>query len=116
MNLQSQYALQNNQYPKTISKVTDVLTNHKWDDSYKVLLMKKREQNTNNGKNDEIKNKPGGAPLAQTIPSGPIHPKVITCFCCREKAITLQTVRRRIQSPEMIGILELGVVRVPEEQ
>ena len=33
-NLQSQYALQNNQYPKTVSKMTDVLTNHQWDEKY----------------------------------------------------------------------------------
>ena len=34
--LQSQYVLQNNQYPKTSSKTTDVLTNHQWDDKYRI--------------------------------------------------------------------------------
>ena len=41
-NLQSQYALQNDQYPKTISKVTDVLTNHQWDNNYQELDKKIR--------------------------------------------------------------------------
>ena len=69
--LHSQYALQNNQYPKTISKVMDVLTNHQWDDGYKTLVMKKREQNIVNDKNNDGKNDPGGTSLAQTNPTGP---------------------------------------------
>ena len=31
-NIQSQYALVNNQYPKSIMKMMDALTNHQWDD------------------------------------------------------------------------------------
>ena len=49
-NLQSQYALQNDQYPKTISKVTDVLTNHQWDDDYQEIDKKIRESQRNNNK------------------------------------------------------------------
>ena len=53
--LQSQYALQNNQYPKTVSKTTDVLTNHQWHDKYKLAEKQKKEKHNNNytKKNDD---------------------------------------------------------------
>ena len=31
-NLQSQYALGNNQFPETVTKMTDVMANHQWDE------------------------------------------------------------------------------------
>ena len=40
-NLQSQ---SNDQYPATVSKVTDVLTNHSWDDVWTVANKKRKEQ------------------------------------------------------------------------
>ena len=45
-NLQAQYALQNNQYPKTISTMTDVLTNHQWDDKYKAEIKQKKDSSS----------------------------------------------------------------------
>ena len=61
----------------------DVLTNHQWDDGYETLVVKKREQyNTNNDKNNESENDPGGTSLAQMNPTGYAYPKVLTCFCC----------------------------------
>ena len=42
-NLQTQYALGNDQYLRTMSKVIDVLTNHSWDDSQKLVDKTKKE-------------------------------------------------------------------------
>ena len=37
-NLQSQYALGNNQYPGNMTKITHVLTNNSWGDKYKYKI------------------------------------------------------------------------------
>ena len=42
-NLQSQFTLQNNQYPKSINKTTYILTNHQWDDKYKFVRIENSE-------------------------------------------------------------------------
>ena len=42
-NLQEQYALGNNQYPKTINTSMDILINHKWDLEHKEHLNKKKQ-------------------------------------------------------------------------
>jgi hypothetical protein len=83
-NLQSQYALQNDQYPKTISKVTDVLTNHQCDDSYQEIDKKLRESRRNNNRNtNESENK---SSLAQTsVCANEINVEEIKCFCCVER-------------------------------
>ena len=88
-NLQSQYALQNNQYPKTISTMTDVLTNHQWDDKYDKVRteMKQKKASSNShsgseGSNNDDDNQDGKS-LAQKSPDG--TDKVIKCFCCGEK-------------------------------
>ena len=46
--LQSQYALRNDQYPRTISLTADVMTNHQWDDKYRETD-KKRKENSGGG-------------------------------------------------------------------
>ena len=46
--LQSQYALRNDQYPRTISLTADVMTNHQWDDKYRETN-KKRKENSGGG-------------------------------------------------------------------
>ena len=52
-NFRSQYSLGNNQYPDTITKAADALTNHQWDEAFAADKKKRREQkrdkcNTNN--------------------------------------------------------------------
>ena len=44
----TQYALNNNQYCKTINSAVDVLTNHSWDDTYYENKKKRRQQQNNN--------------------------------------------------------------------
>ena len=43
-NLKEQYALGNDQYPKTLDKGTDALNNHIWDPSYKKDINNKKKQ------------------------------------------------------------------------
>ncbi len=43
-NLQTQLALKNDQYPKKLSEVTDVLQAHVWDPAYNENLKKKKKQ------------------------------------------------------------------------
>ena len=45
-NLQSQHTLGNDQCPSTVSEVTDVSTNHTWDDAHAAALKKRKEQPT----------------------------------------------------------------------
>ena len=47
-NLQSQYALRNDQFPRTVSLTADVLTNHQWDDKYRITDKKKKEHSGGN--------------------------------------------------------------------
>jgi hypothetical protein len=88
-NLQSQYALGNDQYPATVSKVTDVLTNHSWDEAYAAATKKRRESSP--GKNTSTAATPGtndteeGAVLAMTKEEKEKKRKNATCFCCGEK-------------------------------
>ena len=85
-NLQSQYALQNNQYPKSISKTTDVLTNHKWDDKYKLLEKKNGENSSNSSQHIKTDNDDNKRSLAQTSGcANEINVEELTCFCCGEK-------------------------------
>ena len=43
-NFQTQYALNNDQYPKTATAVSDVLSSHQWDPTYKESQKRKKEQ------------------------------------------------------------------------
>ena len=59
-NFQMQYSLVNNQYPKTMVKAVDILTNHQWDATYKESQKAKRKtkednknKNNNNTKAEE---------------------------------------------------------------
>ena len=66
--------------------MTDVLTNHQWDDKYKAADKKKKENNNSNGGRNTSDSNQDGKSLAQTV-TPPIEKNkdYITCFCCREK-------------------------------
>jgi hypothetical protein len=81
-NLQLQYALRNNQYPKTISTTTDVLTNHQWDDKYRVTDKKKKEQST--GGNRSMGNEKEEKLLVQAGKKTGKELAKVQCFCCGE--------------------------------
>ena len=79
-NFRTQYSLGNNQYCVSISKGSNVLTNHVWDATYKESMKKRKAQhdeaknhrsdNNNNNDNDDNKEKS----FAQK--------KNPTCYCC----------------------------------
>jgi hypothetical protein len=84
-NLQSQFALGNDQYPATVSKVTDVLTNHSWDEAYNAASKKRRESGGDNNKNKTTDTVPKeGAILAMTQEEKKKKLEQATCFCCGE--------------------------------
>ena len=84
--LQSQYALQNNQYPKTVSKVTDVLTNHQWDDSYQTQEKKIKDNRRNSSQNNITNDDTNKKSLAQTSGrNSKVKAEDVRCFCYGEK-------------------------------
>ena len=104
--LQSQYALQNNQYLKTVSKTTDALTNHQWDDKYKLAEKQKKEKNNNNynytKKNDD-KNQDGKS-LTQTTEA---VRNDITCFCCGEKGHFSNHCKKSSTTPQENWVIKI---------
>ena len=83
-NFRSQYSLGNNQYPDTITKAADALTNHQWDEAYAIDQKKRREQkrdrrNANNGQDEETKSED------QTGSSFKQQGGEIICYCCGKK-------------------------------
>ena len=74
--ISSQFSLGNNQYPKTISAATDVLSNHKIDPKFYENQKKSRERS----KKDRAANKEDGeaASFAQ-------QKRDQTCYCCGKK-------------------------------
>ena len=50
--LSSQCRLSDNQCPKTIESVTNVLNNHGWDDGWKEKKQKKKQRNKSQKDND----------------------------------------------------------------
>ncbi len=67
-NFQTQFALKNDQMPRTISAMTDVLQAHAWDATYNETLKQKKKQ-----KEDERKKEEEAKSLEQ---------KTVKCFCC----------------------------------
>ena len=80
-NLKEQYALGNDQYPKTLRKAVDALSNHKWDDAWFTHLEKQKNKrkssnnNTTSEQKDDSKTDGGGRQFTQKR-------KEKTCYCC----------------------------------
>ena len=73
--------------------MTDVLTNHSWDDTYKTTDKKKKDQKNNGPKQPETKTtkEESGTSLTQKEkPTAAFRPSEtpierITCYCCGDK-------------------------------
>ena len=50
--LRSQFTLDNDQYPRDMTKGNKVLGNHKWDDTYKEHVKKQKQKNNSNNNNN----------------------------------------------------------------
>ena len=69
----SQFSMGNDQYPQTLSKATDILSNHKYDNA------KEQKKKPNQPRNDE---QSGGTP--GTIETSFTQGNARTCYCCGE--------------------------------
>ena len=80
-NFRTQYSLGNNQYPDTLTKAADVLTNHPWDVTYKVSMKRKKSQLEDSKKKAELKkeddkqNETSGTSFGQ-------QKTEVKCYCC----------------------------------
>ena len=73
-NLNQQFSLRNNQYPKTITEANSVLNNHKFDTIYIKTRNSNRTNNTKD-KQSEIENNEESLSLTFTQIEG-------KCYCC----------------------------------
>jgi hypothetical protein len=89
----SQYSLGNDQYPKTITTATDVLSDHKLDQRYwdnqKKNRDRSRDERNNNNNNEESGN---ATSFAQ-------HEREMTCYCCGKKGHLSTTCDKRNAIP-----------------
>jgi hypothetical protein len=74
----SQYLLGNDQYPKTITRATDVLSNHKIDQRYYDTQKKNRKRLRDEQPRSEANSNPTS--FAQREPQ-----QELTCYCCGKK-------------------------------
>ena len=71
--------MQNNQYPKTITAATDILSNHRFDNS--GVLNKKKWSQTKKNEDGTSTNKEDGTKETSFAQTG----KDKTCYCCGKK-------------------------------
>jgi hypothetical protein len=77
--LVSQFSMQNNQYPKSITAPTSILSNHRLDNS--GVLNKKKWFQSKKNEDETPKNKEDGSKETSFAQAG----KDKTCYCCRKK-------------------------------
>ena len=66
--------------------MTDVLTNHQWDDSYQAQEKKIKENRRNSSQNNITNDDTAEKLLAQTSGrNSEVKAEDVRCFCCREK-------------------------------
>jgi len=78
--LMSQYSLGNDQYPKTLTQATDVLSNHRIDGKYYEIREKKRQEQKNQDK--ATKEEP------EETKSASFAQKPIICYVCGKSGHT----------------------------
>lgn len=83
--LNNQYALGNKQWPSSCSAMTDVMTNHRWDDKYNQVNQKMREKNNQSQESQGYSNSNNddkGQSLAQSDKKRDLPTR---CFKCGEE-------------------------------
>ena len=83
--LRSQYSKETDQYPRTLSKAIDVLSNHQFDPKYYESQKKKRE-------NQQSSDTPKTTSFAQTK-------KDVICYCCGKKGHVSPKCNKRDEIP-----------------
>ena len=91
---QTQHSLGNNQYPKTVTKMFEVLQSHQWDATYGAHVKKKKnERKEAKNQNNESDTSPQGTSLAQKV----------VCFCCGEEGHKLNACTKKIVFQKVNG-------------
>jgi len=80
--MQSQFSMNNDQYPRTIIGITDVLTNHTWDNrtSHQKKGNQKKDHDDHSNNNNEER-----IPASGNATSFTQQTKEIICFVCGKK-------------------------------
>ena len=90
-----QYVMGHKQYPADVTAVTDVLSNYKWDPSYKEKLEKLKKQKTKSKRDDD-----------DTISTLSMNTKTsfaqgeLTCYCCGKKGHIAQKCLKKNTIPK----------------
>jgi hypothetical protein len=87
----SQYSLGNDQYPKTITTATDVLSNHKLDQRYWDNQKKNRDRSRDKRNHNQYE--------AGNATSFAQHEHEMTCYCCGKKGHLSTTCDKRNAIP-----------------
>src|SRR5210317_344395 len=93
-NLISQFSLGNDQYPKTITAATDVLSNHKIDQKF----YDKRTNNYNNNRNRNNDNKTNES-NEEKVNETSFNQDTLTCYCCGKKGHSSTTCDKKNKIP-----------------
>ena len=85
-NFQMQHVLNDNQCPKKVSAVSDVLGSHQWDQSHNDKKKKKKEQRQESGQNnnDNSNNNKANNESESATQLAQYHSHAM-CHCCGEK-------------------------------
>ena len=84
----TQYALENDQYPKTLIKAHAVLKDHRWDNTYHEHVKKQRAKgstNNNNNNNSDKDKKSDNNNKEKEQEGTSLNQTDVTCFCCGKK-------------------------------
>jgi hypothetical protein len=80
--LSSQFALNNDQYPKDMEKATNVLSNHRFDQTYHDNRKKKRDSNKDKDKNKDRNKTDDNEEQEQQAPELSFAQMEGKCYCC----------------------------------
>ena len=75
-----QYVMGHKQYPADVTAATDVLSNYKWDPSYKEKLEKLKKQNMKSKRDDDDTISTLSTSTEMSFAQGEL-----TCYCCGKK-------------------------------
>ena len=114
-NFRTQYALNNDQYPRKINNMTDVLNSHQWDATYNENK-KKRKEEKEKSRQDSRSNSLSQSDEKTEENSGTQHAQVknIDCYCCGEKGHYASKCPLRDKIPKEKWAMKKGIQMVQD--